>query len=71
MGVRRLSPSANACVHARADFSPRQANKGNRSEWPRNVTVLVTGSAGYIRSHRVHALLEAGEQKSKSCCSAA
>jgi nucleoside-diphosphate-sugar epimerase len=53
-----LSPSANACVHIGADFSPRQANKGNRA---RNVTVLVTGGAGYIGSHRVHALLE-GEQ---------
>jgi NAD dependent epimerase/dehydratase family len=58
--VRR--PSANAWIHAATDFSPRQANHGNRSELAHNMTVLITGGAGYIGSHMVHALLEAGEQ---------
>src|SRR5215813_10163550 len=40
----------------------RQANHGNRSELAHNMTVLVTGGAGYIGSHMVHALFEARDQ---------
>jgi len=34
----------------------------NRSEWAHRMTILVTGGAGYIGSHMVHALVDAGER---------
>jgi UDP-glucose 4-epimerase len=39
-----------------------QTGNGSRFERPHNMTILVTGGAGYIGSHMVYALVEAGER---------
>jgi hypothetical protein len=38
-----------------------RSSDGGRFERAQSMTVLVTGGAGYIGSHMVHALLDAGE----------
>ena len=43
-------------------FRCKRASNGNRAELAHSVTVLVTGGAGYIGSHMVHALVDAGER---------
>src|SRR5438876_3106825 len=52
MGAFTLGPS----------FHRSRRSDGRRSEESIGMTVLITGGAGYIGSHMVHALIDAGER---------
>src|SRR5437764_15034443 len=59
---RGLSPTANTCIHAvQADLHGQPCATADRVRRAHTVTILVTGGAGYIGSHMVHALHDSGE----------
>src|SRR6266516_4587648 len=64
VAVAAAPPSAPACGGSRRRANAHEgASSGAKAhEWASSMTVLVTGGAGYIGSHMVHALLEAGER---------
>src|SRR5262249_56466299 len=58
-----LSTVANTCMHAsQPDISDTQTSNARRYQRAPSMTVLVTGGAGYIGSHMVHAVVDAGER---------